>query len=218
MLKWIALSLLVLNVLLAAFQWYQVRTVKVGINYKEVSGAQPLVLLRDSMSKAEQGDERCVLLGPFDDPDQLTAVQEALVSDGFTVEAIEQPLKKAPSYWVYDGPFESESERLARYREFQEKNIDSFIIRQGELAGQISVGVFENIDSAKRMLTQMRNKGYRVNMKPISRKRTAFWMLVSRSESIVSEEKIRSFFNGLKVVSESRQIFCKSVASPKHLP
>ncbi len=214
--RWVLLSLFMLNLLLAGMQWYTYRVQVRAPTYVVEQGVPRLDLLNDAISEAALGGARCLLLGPFESSDAAKEVRALLPARaGFEVELVEQQLKKAPSYWVFDGPFDDAASLEARYREFQEKRIDSFIIRSGELANGISVGVFENIDSAKRMLSQMKAKGYRVNMRPISRNRYAFWLSVSRSGEGVPDSEIRQLFKGLKGLPESRQIFCKSVASPK---
>lgn len=213
--KWVLLSLFMLNLMLAGMQWYKYRLQVKWPEYSGQEGVASLVLLNDRRQHVAVGSERCLLVGPFVSSSEAGAVKTVLESRSYQTEMVEQQLKKAPSFWVFDGPFDDELALAARYEEFKQKRIDSFIIRSGELANSISVGVFENIDSAKRMLSQMRGKGYRVNMRPITRHRYAFWLSVSGSGSSVPEAEIKQVFKGLKGVPETRQIFCKSVASPK---
>ncbi len=212
MLKWLFLVLFILNVVLAGGQWMKYRATANVPTYKEGSEVNSIKLLQDEL---QRGRQACVLIGPFENQQSAAQLLTVLQERGVVVSLVEQSLDRAPSYWVYDGPFDEPEVLQGRLAEYTAKSIDSFPIRQGELAGSISVGVFENIDSAERMINIMAKKGYAVKMRPMSRSGSAFWLSFSAADNLLSWEEIQPLFKGLKGIPETRQIFCKSVASPK---
>lgn len=114
--------------------------------------------------------ERCWELGPFPQQARAGAVAAALRAGGdlaVTVTPVEIPGE--PDYWVHIGPFASRTEALARFHELQAKGIDSFLIRDGELANAVSLGLFSSRQRAESAQRQYRSLEYPVKIHVLRR-------------------------------------------------
>ena len=85
-------------------------------------------------------------------------------------------------------PFETEAQARAVLKELQEKSIDSFYMRTGELVGGISLGVFAIRDSAFRVQANMRDQGYKAEVKEVQ-KMVSRIKLFARLENRLSLEQ-----------------------------
>jgi len=213
--KWILVLLFAMNVSLGLVQWFKARDMHVQAVYTESDSIAPIILLGVGSEKTTQSGERCLLVGPMHDQEKSQQLLAVLRGKGVVAKSVVRQVEKAPGYWVYYGPFEGGDAALKQLREFQDKAIDSFIIRSGFLKGNISLGVFENIDSARRMKKIMKRKGYETKMQEIAKSEDEFWLLISGAETDVDFSRSAAILKGLRGVPEMRQIFCKSVASEK---
>ncbi len=212
--KWLLVLLFALNVSLGLLQWFKARE-QAGQSHFQDSDAIASIMLLGKQMSASESRERCLLVGPLQGEAKSEQLLSVLVVEGVKAELIRKKVDKAPGYWVYFGPFANANESLAQLREFHSKSIDSFIIRNGELKGNISLGVFENIDSARRMKKIMKRNGYETKMREIEKSEDEFWVLISGSNNGGDFSRSTALLKGLSGVPEMRQIFCKSVASEK---
>jgi len=208
--KLIMYTLIALNVLLAFLGWLDMRSVRVMPAYQEAEGLKTqVVLIQERVAEGQALAEDCWLFGPFDARDQAAEVRKRFSDVDYFAQLLETEVEKAPAYWVYYGPISTYKESLRQLREFQSKGIDSFIIGQQALKGSISLGVFANIDSAKRMQGIMKRKGYATKMTEIPKKASEFWLSIK----VPGEGPLKGRFEGLlsaeKSSLEARQIFCK---------
>jgi len=217
--KWALFVLLSLNLVIAGVQWLNMRETKELPVYKEVIGSSGVELLQEVRKKSlvdiEGKDKRCLLMGPTKEKVVADKMHAALYAEGFLAELVIQKIDKAPGYWVYYDRFEGDGGREKQLAEFKLRGIDSFIIRQGDLAGAISLGVFENIDSTRRLKKKMTKLGYEVQFKDIKNSELEYWILLPVNYMAESRMKIEQIFAPIKKVQEMREIFCKSVASEK---
>jgi len=220
--KWIFFVLLGLNLVLASMQWWDIRGSEGQSRYIKNTDSKQLVLLREQsvplQLQIDASEQQCELVGPMSDKALAENLLTQLSKDGISASLVVQPMQKAPGYWVYFGPIADKESRLAKLREFQSNGIDSYIITSGKLKGAISVGVFENIDSAHRMKKSMSEHGYQSELSEIEKQSEAYWLLVSESYLIENKKKIENILKSIEVRPEMRQIFCKSVASEKQFP
>jgi len=224
--RWIFLTLLLLNSLFAAIEWSSKAGKREIIDkpYRVVDGGGRLILLR---SAAEQYsvdvvsdnrsdvDRLCLLLGPIEVEEKASRLLDIFKLADVKVELVTQTLAKAPNYWVYLAPFDSRKAALNKLKKLQSAKVDSYLITQGELANGISLGVFENIDSARRMAERRRNQGYDVEVTELGRKDFEYWVAVMEEYTEGLDVKVSKIINKSEMSFEKRQIFCKSVASVK---
>lgn len=202
----IGLLLFTVNVVFALWQWSEVRgSYQPVVKYAVGDGVE-----RIGISESGRG---CLLLGPLSDQQEARNFLVALSDAGVRSDLIERQEEVAPRYWVYYGPFESYAESLKKQKEFNDKGIDNFIITAQGLYGALSVGVFENIDSAQRMQGYMRDKGYMTSIRNIFDFESVWWIQVWLSDNSRNRIKISQIAQSLGMVIKSRDFFCKTVAS-----
>ncbi len=227
--RWIFLTLILLNVLFAVAEWLSRVDKDEALNrpYRIQGGQGQLTMLRESKGlKSEGGVENkrgvdeplCLLLGPLDDRVKADQILSVFQDRNVKAELVAQSLVKAPNYWVYLAPFESRKAAISKLRELQSAKVDSYLITQGELANGISLGVFENIDSARRMEKRRKNQGYDVKVSELGKKEFEYWVAILEEYSEDLDVDVTKIMKKLEVSFEKRQIFCKSVASEKQLP
>ncbi len=228
--RWIFLTLILLNALLAIVELSEKEGKRslLDARYRLVEGGESLVLLKESAASLSlitpekdgslSPDPLCLLLGPFVALEVSDLLLGALAEVKLQAELVTQEIVKAPNYWVYLPPFETRGDAVKKLRVLQAAKVDSYLITQGELANGISVGVFENIDSARRMLKRRKNQGYNVEVAELGKKEFEYWVAIVESYSEELDLKISEIVNKLEMTPEKRQISCKSVASEKKLP
>lgn len=226
--RWIFLTLVLLNMLFAALELYA------GIGgresevdrYSVVEGGARLLLLSELdgsddgavTANLENGEKLCLLAGPLIERGDARRLIAALQRTDITAEVVVQTITKAPNYWVYLEPYETRKAAIAKLKALQLAKVDSYLITQGELANGISLGVFENIDSARRMLERRQGQGYDVKIRELGKKNFEYWVSVAGGYSSELDKKVTKIMSELEMSIGKRQIFCKSVASENKLP
>jgi hypothetical protein len=208
-------ALFAINVCVAIVLWFNMRQVAHPEVFVFESRAKDVQLLSPASSASNRS---CILLGPFDVVEDGLAIHDDLLGQGYKVDLVAQELEQAPGYWVYFGPMDTYADALVQLREFQAKNIDSFIITRDDLYGAISLGVFENIDSAQRMQLLMAKRSYPTTIRNIFKFKTVNWVQVEHAESELKFIKNSGLAVSYEGDLKMREIFCKTVASRKPLP
>lgn len=226
--RWIFLTLALLNALFAALELYAGvgGKGKEGDRYQVVEGSGRLLLLSEldiSHSGVASPDvtsveQLCLLAGPLGDSGDAKRLIGELEGLGVAAEVVVQSITKAPNYWVYLEPYETRKAAIAKLKALQLAKVDSYLITQGELANGISLGVFENIDSARRMLERRQGQGYDVKVRELGKKNYEYWVSVAGGYTADLDKKVTKIMDELEMSFGKRQIFCKSVASEKKLP
>ena len=226
--RWIFLTLVLLNMLFAALELYAGiggQGSEVG-RYNVVEGGARLLLLSESdashagvaSSNSESTEQLCLLAGPLIERADAKRLIAELQRLEVAAEIVVQTITKAPNYWVYLEPYETRKAAIAKLKALQLAKVDSYLITQGELANGISLGVFENIDSARRMLERRQGQGYDVKIRELGKKNFEYWVSVAGGYSAELDKKVTKIMDGLEMSFGKRQIFCKSVASENKLP
>lgn len=226
--RWIFMTLVLLNVLFAALEWSTGvggRSDE-GLRYSVVEGGSRLQLLselNELQSKAvvdglEGSGGLCLLAGPLAARRDAKLLIAELRNVDVSADIVVQSIDKAPNYWVYLEPYDTRKAAIAKLKALQAAKVDSYLITQGELANGISLGVFENIDSARRMLERRQGQGYDVKVKELGKKDYEYWVSVAGGFSADLDKKITKIMGKLEMSFGKRQIFCKSVASENKLP
>lgn len=203
--------------MLLAYQWEVYRNTKQESVYYKGTQVSKIAFL-DELQGKDLSSKRCMLVGPLHHEGEGSGLKSNLSSLGFKSEIIKRDVEKAPGYWVYfkmNSLVQSGGEKL---KEFKAKGIDSFLINTGRLKGDISLGVFQNIDSARRLEAQMKKKGYEVKTAEIDKGFEEFWLLIPLGDSVGNNYEIAPAIKPLIGGYKKQQIFCKSVASEKQLP
>lgn len=122
------------------------------------------------------GPRWCAELGLFTTAEPAEALLPELVLLGVDAKLGAGRRPVGNTFWVHSRLFEREADALALLRELQGKNIDSYYIREGELAGRISLGVFSRNNSAEQVQSTLGAQGYRAEISRVARQVDRFWL------------------------------------------
>jgi len=130
-----------------------------------------------------QGKELCMMIGPLQDEQQAPQLKERLKALGLAAESLSVDIEGAPDYWVIVSPAEGKKEALQTLRELQAKNIESYLIPQGDMANAISLGVFGQEANAEKQKEELSLLGYpiEVRAKPHSYKEE--WLVLGGEDA-----------------------------------
>lgn len=206
--RWLFYFLCTVNLVMLVVQWSEQRSLVRLDQYRELDSAIELALIGVD-ERAAQELKGCTLMGPYENRKVAEKYEAALLDGEVKSQVIHKKVELAPAYWVYFDDFSLGLTPREQRREFVAKGVDSFIILEGDLKGFISVGVFKNIDSARRMIKIMLKKGYQTKMAEFKRANDEFWLQVSMRYSLENKKKIETILTAENSVIEMRQIFCK---------
>lgn len=203
--KWIFYSLLLANLAYMALSLWGEESVNVRMSANNGAGAASVeqkdarILFLSEVSQSgdepekapvlEQptlvaaGDETksCMGLGPFENVISAQEVAERVSAIGYAVEmtAVDTPTGES-DYRVVMPPLSSLQEAFRKLREFKSRNIDSYVITQGEDAQGISLGVFSSTSTAEDYRQELISLGYEVSVKVIPRVNRGYWVQIGR--------------------------------------
>ncbi|RMF13074.1 MAG: hypothetical protein D6758_13860 [Gammaproteobacteria bacterium] len=235
--RWIFLSLFLLNLLVLAAQYNGWGAAPVVRQQPVVhEGAQPLIMLRElkatdpyksvlvadarNKTTGNKKERLCLLFGPIYDKTEAEELVSYLSNNRVRARQIEREREVAPDYWVYIPPLPSRAQANKKLAELQVRKIDSYRISQGPLRNGISLGLFRNIDSARAMLEERRKQGLNAEMKEVRRTRKEYWVTPEDPSSVGLRARVDPLFLGSKQWSriERREILCEGLASEKKVP
>lgn len=172
---------------------------------------------KGELASYESG-QGCYLYGPIVKELDARAFVAELEAVGMVSSLFSKEYEKAPRYWVYFGPMDDYAGALAQLKEFDGLGIDSFIITRDDLYGALSLGVFENIDSARRMQAIMSAKNYQVSIRNIFTFEKRWWVEIQASKTGLKLNKINEIAHNYGIAPENKEFFCKTVAKAKSFP
>lgn len=232
--RWIAASLLIINVLALAGQLVLSRESGQAVVAAPVSldrdlpslqligeldekDLQQMLVekqrLRLAARNRKAGQPLCTLVGPFSELLNAEYFVERLAALDVNSTIRDLEIPGEVSYWVYLPPLGSRKQAFNRLRELQAKGIDSYVIPKGELANGISFGMFSQPDLAASRMDDMRSRGYAAELDEIARSYKETWVVVSpgQADLLSSETWQKMLSDGADL--ERRQNFCPPVAS-----
>lgn len=157
-------------------------------------------------------DDLCALIGSF--PEMVTAkqAQGRLEKRGIKSQVV-LILKELPAInWVYIAPRNSRKEALAVLKSLQEKNIDSFMIADGEYQNGISLGFFSQLESAQAVMGERRQQGYDVSITTKTREQKTYWLAFAHDISARVDKDMVSSLKGDVSDLKKQEKSCRDVA------
>lgn len=140
-----------------------------------------------------EGPAWCADLGLFTAADQAQALLPELLLLGVDAKLAQGRRPAGITHWVHSRLFANENEARELLSELQSRNIDSFYMRDGELAGRISLGVFSRAESAARLQETLRTQGYTAEVSQVRRQEERFWLeLEAPSRGVLEAEGWRT--------------------------
>lgn len=213
--RWLFFALCTLNVIMLVLQWSDARDLSKHERYSVGRDVRELRMVNVAKDSAHDSGKACTLVGPFESEDLVGRLRQSFKESGMGSEVIAQQADLAPAYWVYFSDFGPDKDVGAQLKEIKAKGMDAFIIASGELKGNISLGVFKNIDSARRMRNIAAKKGLKTELTEIKRSEEIYWLSVFVPYLVENKDKISAVLGVNNTESEMREFFCKSVASEK---
>lgn len=165
-----------------------------------------------SRPSAVEASSMCTMVGPFIQllhAEYLIERLQAMEADA-EIQAIEVP--DGLGYWVYLPPEMSEKEALRRLYELQAKKIDSYIIPNGELTNGISLGIFNDRSAANIRINEIREQGYRAELREVARTISETWVVMPITEAEKIDPEIWIDLLRQQSGLEKRQNYCLGVA------
>ncbi len=243
--RWIFLTLLLLNLLVFGLQWANMDPAPgMPVQAPPSANVEPLVLLSEATPAqlarapaaraeaakpatsakpapaAKPGEEPlCLVVGPVEAETSAQQILAAFRAAQIPARMTSKDVAHAPDYWVYLPPLPNRDAAIRRLREIQQDmRIDSFLISQGPLVNGISLGLFKNIEKAQELQRERIQQGLDARLTEVERKIKEFSVLVGGENGLDSIAKATEIMEEKGLPGERRQIFCKSVATARDIP
>lgn len=201
----IASLLFFINLLLLAFPFFA----EEGQEFQNVAKYSTIKALELLYVDAEVEGRRCFLMGPYDSKDSVGLnLSDLTIRDSL----LPHSYKRAPRFMVYIPSFDSQSAAVKYSKSLLARSIDNYVVVGGVAHNTISLGVFENIDAAKRLYRKLRAKKLSVEIKKMPRAGVEYWryFVVEPPKKRIFEATVREKFKNNK---ELLEISCKGVDS-----
>ncbi|WP_394244966.1 SPOR domain-containing protein [Halopseudomonas laoshanensis] len=142
-----------------------------------------------SIEERQPSTVLCVNLGVFNVRPEAEQLRQRLLALSIESEVISREVPGSQDYWLVMPVQGGQVEALQRLSTLQSEGIDSFIITQGALANNISLGVFRREDYALARQAQLEAMGHSVR--------------VERQESVSSEYLVQVDSAARRLVDQS---------------
>ena len=160
----------------------------------------------------------CIRLGVFADREEAAQLLQRLLALDVTAEVVADEIVSSSDYWLVMSVMGGASGALAKLSSLQERGIDSFVITEGPLAGNISLGVFSREDYAAARQAQLQSDGYDVRIERVEKLRSQYSVQVApEARRLVGSElllKLREDFPAMQHHYQS----CAPVANERNIP
>lgn len=131
-----------------------------------------------------------LLLGGFADEQLAFKLQQRLLSLDIKseIEAVDEQV--SVEYWVYLQPLPSTQASMRQLKELQARNIEGYLITQGDLANGVSLGFFAHEDTAQNVVQRLSSAGYEPVIRQIAREQRLYWVLIEAHGRRLVDEKL----------------------------
>jgi hypothetical protein len=134
------------------------------------------IAVQDDQNTEEVILEQCALIGPFLEIISAKQAKSRLEEKGLPSKTV-IVMKELPAInWVYIAPLADRKKALVLLRDLQSKNIDSFLIADGEFENGISLGFFSSLESARAVFEERKKQGYPVSLVEKKRDQKTYWL------------------------------------------
>lgn len=169
---------------------------------EDVRSIEVAEVLRNPVTvEAEAPSSReCQGFGPFEDILVAQDVAERLNARGTSVTLNAMDVATGEfDYRVVMAPLPSLQEAFRRLRELKSREIDSYVITQGEDAQGISLGVFSSMDGAGNHQAFLDERGYETSIKQIPRLSRGYW--IQSDDGLLTETDVQNLVSEFPEVS-----------------
>ena len=146
----------------------------------------------------------CPEIGPFDDrPSALLFATELQIAGIVTRLKSKNDINDL-KYWVYLPIGGGKEAAMLKLNELREKQIESYLITKGELKGQVSLGVFNNLESANGLQSKLEALGIDTRLHKKSKRTKLFWLSIEADN--LNDEQEQALKDALDKQSEIKVV------------
>ncbi len=174
--KALFLFLLLLNLLYALWQLQDGRATQAVLEAADSpERLAPLVAEPNSQAPVPEARPRaasaplCVQLGSFAESTRAEQLRQRLLALGIQSEVVDRATPGVINYWLVMKIVGGRGEAIAQLSILQDRGIDSYLITDGRLADNISLGVFGREENARARRAQLRALGYPVDVESVEK-------------------------------------------------
>lgn len=195
--RWVFISLVLINVF-----YFGVKLFEANLPEASVPQFQPntdkvpqIVLLREStnLELKDQPSQQpvsslCPMVGPFEREDDGRDLVSHLKKAGYAAVLKTVVVPEPELAWVYIPSLDDWDESLQVLKRLQRDKVDSFIVgEEGEFKNAISLGYFENTESAEGLQVKLVAAGYDVKIQKIERTHDELWVMFDQKSLSIDE-------------------------------
>jgi cell division septation protein DedD len=142
----------------------------------------------ESTEASPEPARECFTLGPYRDRDRADDVADRIREAGLPASRRSSVERVLRSYWVLIPPLPNEEAADAIAAQLKRRGVKDFFVTE-EPPNAVSLGVFSQRRYADRRVSEMERLGYEVEVEPIYRDRTVYWLdYETRSDNSVPEQ------------------------------
>lgn len=187
--RWLFYLLLILNVVYLVVGLVMRAAPDMSRSGGAVAAGEALVLLSElpnlpaaSVTPAPPAlPALCPVVGPWEALADADRASQPLRAVGYRVQPLTVQVPRERLHWVYLPPYPDREAALRTLRQLQAAGVDSFVVNAGDDANAISLGYFNNADSARGLVTKMRTSGYQAQARETARRVTEYWLRVDHA-------------------------------------
>ena len=171
------------------------------------------LLLESEGGSSGKGEKLCDMVGPFGSLDDAQILVERLSAVEIESKAEGIDLPAGERFQVRLPPFPTQEEAFRRLSELQANGVDSYVIRKGDMANSISLGLFRKKSFADAHIDHLSSLGIEAEIEIIEDTVREIWVVLKRGEGLkMSSLTWKRALDEINNV-EIRQNFCLGVAS-----
>ena len=157
----------------------------------------------------------CLMIGPFKEEVTGKQVVSRLAALDIYPKITSISVSGKPNYWVHIPPMTSRKVAIKLLRELQSKNIDSFLITEGELENGISLGIFSRLESAESVVSERAGQGYDAQVLILPSVRKEQWAIFDEEQTEKFSDALWGSIQGDESGLQRRKNYCDKIA-PSH--
>lgn len=160
----------------------------------------------------------CVTLGRFDSAAEAERLRQRLLALGVAAEVKAREVVVGTDYWLVMPVAGGERHAVLQLSALQEQGVDGFLISRGELAGRLSLGLFEREEYARLRRDQLRELGHEVDLHALSKTEQQYVLEVdSKARRLVDQAMLSRLRSDFPVLQHQYQP-CSGVANGAGIP
>lgn len=221
--RWIAISLVVINLAVAGWYLWQPSAspeeaalqAEGGLpeltygNLRTERGSDALdIPTLTTLDNGSSDDPQCAFIGVFADEDNAQTAQRRLAALEIQSEVSVVEVPDEPLWWVHLEPASTSADAERRLRQLNERQIDSFLVSQGEFRNAISLGYFRSRDNALTLRDQLQSSDVDAQLREIQRFRDTYWLTIQPEHAAMMGEGSLSNIRAAQPDIEMREAAC----------